>query len=158
LRGNRERDFFPSWGHIVFQTKSGTEPTNGKQQVLLTPQGHILFQSKLGTKPTIGKWQMLLATMSMMILLPLTGSEIVHVPHIITELCKLRISLFSQVHVSSTQRCKILRTTQTSKTKDKKRDSKTKRRQVCSLCMMSIVDAIRFFLKWVVAVVLPLRQ
>jgi hypothetical protein len=38
---------------------------------LSTPQGHILlFQSKSGMEPTNGKWQMLLATASMMILLP----------------------------------------------------------------------------------------
>jgi hypothetical protein len=42
-------------GHIVFQSKLGTERRNGKQQVLSTPQGHILFQSKLGTERT--NWQ-----------------------------------------------------------------------------------------------------
>jgi hypothetical protein len=42
-------------GHIVFQSKLGMEPTNGKQQVESTPQGHILFQSKLGDRTN--NWQ-----------------------------------------------------------------------------------------------------
>ncbi len=47
-------------GHIVFEHKSGTEPTNGKQQIFSSPQGHIVFQSKSGTEPTNGKQQVLL--------------------------------------------------------------------------------------------------
>jgi hypothetical protein len=45
--------------HIVFHSKLGTKPTNGKQQVWSIPQGHILFQSKLGTEPTNGNQQVL---------------------------------------------------------------------------------------------------
>jgi len=58
----KQQIFSTQQGHIVFQRKSGKEPTSGEQQVLSTPQGHILFQSMLGMEPTIGKWQTLSPT------------------------------------------------------------------------------------------------
>ncbi len=44
-------------GHIVFQqvSRGQNRQTNGKQQIFWTPQGYTVFQSPSGTEPTNGK-------------------------------------------------------------------------------------------------------